>query len=109
MRARRAASALLTVMSFGAIQQKGKGTPAHSPERNGSLLVRKERAQETAYVSGGVPTAMTAKKKVEITLLPPRLVPLSAEQEEEAVRLLADLLLDASRKRQAEHSRPAED
>lgn len=52
---------------------------------------------------------MTTKKKVEITLLPPRLVPLSAEQEEEAIRLLADLLLDAARKRQAEQSRSAED
>jgi hypothetical protein len=52
---------------------------------------------------------MTPKKKVEFTLLPPRLVPLSAEQEEEAVRLLADLLLDVARKRKAEHSRPAGD
>lgn len=71
--------------------------------------MRKERAPETAYVSGGVPTAMTPKKKVEITLLPPRLVPLSAEQREDAVCLLADLLRDAARKRQAEHSRPTED
>ena len=52
---------------------------------------------------------MTSKKKVEIALLPPRLVPLSTEQKEEAVWLLADLLLDAARKRQAEDFRPAED
>ena len=52
---------------------------------------------------------MTPKQKVEIALLQRRLVPVSAEQREDAVWLLADLLLDAARKRQAEHSRPAED
>jgi hypothetical protein len=39
------------------------------------------------------------KKTTEIRLLPPRLVPLSAAQYEEAVSLLAELLLDAAAKR----------
>ena len=39
------------------------------------------------------------KKTTEIRLLPPRLVPLSAAQYEEAVSLLAELLLDVAAKR----------
>jgi hypothetical protein len=36
---------------------------------------------------------------IDFKLLRPRLVPLSVEQEREAVALLAELLLDAARKR----------
>jgi hypothetical protein len=39
------------------------------------------------------------KKTTEIRLLPPQRVPLSAAQYEEAVSLLAELLLDAAAKR----------
>ena len=38
-------------------------------------------------------------KRTELKFLRPRLVPLSAEQEREAVVLLAELLLDVARKR----------
>jgi hypothetical protein len=44
------------------------------------------------------------KKTVEIRLLPPRRVPLTAEQQRQAVDLLADLLLDAAAKRRAVRS-----
>ena len=40
-----------------------------------------------------------SKKTTEIRLVAPRQVPLSAEQEREAVSLLAELLLDAAAKR----------
>jgi len=40
-----------------------------------------------------------SKKTTEIRLVAPRQVPLSAEQELEAVSLLAELLLDAAAKR----------
>jgi hypothetical protein len=40
----------------------------------------------------------------EIRLLPPRRVPLTAPQYEEAVSLLADLLLDVAAKRRARRS-----
>jgi hypothetical protein len=39
------------------------------------------------------------KKTTEVRLLPPRRVPLSAAQYDEAVSLLAELLLDAAAKR----------
>jgi hypothetical protein len=40
-----------------------------------------------------------AKKTTEVRVLPPRRVPLSAAQHDEAVSLLAELLLDAAAKR----------
>jgi hypothetical protein len=39
------------------------------------------------------------KKSNEVRLLPPRRVPLTAEQHQQAVDLLAELLLDAAAKR----------
>jgi hypothetical protein len=44
------------------------------------------------------------KKRGEIRLLPPRRVPLSAAQYDEAVSLLAELLLDVAAKRRAGRS-----
>jgi len=44
------------------------------------------------------------KKTPEIRLLPPRRVPLTVEQQRQAVDLLADLLLDAAAKRRAVRS-----
>lgn len=42
-----------------------------------------------------------SKKRCEIRLLPPRRVPLSVEQERDAVAVLAEVLLDVARKRRA--------
>lgn len=42
---------------------------------------------------------MSKKKTTQIRLLAPRQVPLRAEQEREAVSLLAELLLDAAARR----------
>jgi hypothetical protein len=42
---------------------------------------------------------MSKKRTSEIRLLPPRGVPLTAAQEQEAVKLLAELLLDTAAKR----------
>lgn len=47
---------------------------------------------------------MSKKKTTEIRLVAPRQVPLSAEQEQEAVSLLAELLLDAAAKRRGVRS-----
>ena len=47
---------------------------------------------------------MNNKKTREIRLLPPRRAPLTAEQHEEAVSLLAELLLDAAAKRRSVRS-----
>jgi hypothetical protein len=49
------------------------------------------------------------KKTTEIRLLPPRRVPLSAEQERDAVAVLSELLLDVARQRQASASGSALD
>ncbi len=43
-------------------------------------------------------------KRAELKVLRPRLVPLDAEGEREAIALLADLLLDAAGKRRADVS-----
>jgi hypothetical protein len=42
-----------------------------------------------------------AKKTVEVRLLPPRLVPLTAVQRRQVVELLAELLLEVAAKRRA--------
>lgn len=47
---------------------------------------------------------MGKKKSSEIRLTPPRRVPLTAAQHEEAVTLLADLLLDVAAKRRGVRS-----
>jgi len=44
------------------------------------------------------------KKSNEVRLLPPRRVPLSAEQHAQAIDLLAELLLDAAAKRRGVRS-----
>jgi hypothetical protein len=43
-------------------------------------------------------------KQVELRLLPPRLLPLTPEREQAAVRLLTELLLDEVARRQADAS-----
>lgn len=48
-------------------------------------------------------------KQIEFTLLPPRLLPLSPEREQAAVRLLAELLLDELAKRRGGVSGGASD